>query len=77
MSFIVEQDIENAALEILEEMGYEVVYGPTIAPDGENPLRSGWDEVVLRGRLETAIRKINSSLKDDWIEEAIKKEIGG
>lgn len=73
MSFIVEQDIENAALEILEELGYEIAYGPTIAPDGENPLRSGWGEVVLRDRLETAIRKINPSLKNDWVEEVIKK----
>ena len=75
MSFIVEQDIENAALEILEELGYEIVYGPNIAPDGENPLRDDWGEVVLKDRLETAIRKINPSLKDDWIEEAIKKII--
>ena len=73
MSFIVEQDIENAALEILEEMGYEVVYGPTIAPDSDNPLRSDWGEVVLKGRLEAAIRKINPYLKDDVIEEVIKK----
>ena len=75
MSFIVEQDIENAALEILDELGYDVVYGPDIAPDSDNPKRTKWDEVVLKDRLEAAIRKINPSLKEDAIEEAIKKVI--
>lgn len=73
MSFIVEQDIENAALEILEELGYDVVYGPDIAPDGDAPERKKWDEVVLKDRLEAAIRKLNPSLKDDVVEEAAKK----
>ncbi len=75
MSFIVEQDIENAALEILQDLGYEIVHGPNIAPDGEIPLREDWGQVVLKSRLENTIRKINPSLKDDWIDEAIKKVI--
>jgi type I restriction enzyme, R subunit len=73
MSFIVEPDIENASLEILKELGYEIVYGPSIAPDGETPLRTAWNEVVLKGRLESAIKKINPSLKDEWVDEAIRK----
>jgi type I restriction enzyme, R subunit len=73
MSFIVEQDIENAALEILDEMDYEIVYGPNIAPDSETPLRTAWNEVILKGRLESAIRTINPWLKDEWVDEAIRK----
>lgn len=73
MSFIVEQDIENAALEILQELGYNVVYGPDIAPDGDAPERTNWDEVILRGRLEAAIRKLNPSLKNEAVEDAVRK----
>ena len=70
-----EQDIENAALEILHELGYQIVYGPDIAPDGQNPQRNGWDDVVLKTDLEDAIRRINKGVPDDAVEEAIKKVI--
>lgn len=73
MSFIVEQDIENAGLEILHDLGYDIVYGPDIAPDGSNPLRSGWDEVVLRDRFESSLEKLNPSLPRQAIEEAARK----
>ncbi len=72
MSFIVEQDIENAALEILDELGYDIIYGPDIAPDSDNPKRTSWDEVVLKERLETALKRINK-VPNEAIEEAIKK----
>ncbi len=70
---IVEQDIEDAALEILQELGYEYTYGPTIAPDGETPLRIKWDDVILTGKLRDAISKLNPSLTDEAVEETIKK----
>ena len=34
MKFIAEQQIEEAVLEILQELSYNVLYGPDIAPDG-------------------------------------------
>ncbi|MBI3051700.1 type I restriction endonuclease subunit R [Candidatus Woesearchaeota archaeon] len=73
MSFIVEQDVENAALEILQEMGYEVVYAPEIAPDGSNPQRAEWDTVFVLDELEVALKKLNPDVPEDAIQEAIKK----
>ena len=71
---IVEQDIEDAALDILQnDLGYEYVYGPSIAPDGETPLRSRWDDVILTEKLRDAISKLNPSLTDEAVEETIKK----
>ena len=35
MKRITEQQIEDAALEILQELGYRYLYGPDIAPDGQ------------------------------------------
>src|SRR3990167_6819266 len=73
MSFIVEQDVENAALEMLQEMGYEIVYAPELAPDGSNPQRKEWDTVVLLNVLEASLKKLNPDVPEDAIQEAIKK----
>ena len=73
MKFIVEQSVEDASLELLQEMGYKVVYGPDIAPDGERPERARWDDVVLVERLRSAIDKFNPNIPSEAKEEAIKK----
>ena len=73
MSFIIEDDVEDAALEILQELGYEYIYGPDIAPDSENPLRKDWDEVVLKDKLLSALARINKGLSKEVLEEAVKK----
>ncbi len=73
MKFIVEQDIEDAGLEILQELGYKVVYGPEIAPDGSKPERARWDDVVLVERLRNAIDKFNPDIPAEAKEEALKK----
>lgn len=70
-----ESDLENAALEWLEELGYSVVFGPSIAFDGETPERGSYQEVVLVGRLRLAVEKINPNIPEEAREEAIKKVI--
>lgn len=72
-SKITEQDVEDASLEILGELGYEIIHGINIAPDSETPLRSKWDDVILKPRLKEAIQKLNPKLPDDAIDESIKK----
>ena len=39
MTKITESTIELLAIELLQNLGYEYIYGPTIAPDGETPER--------------------------------------
>lgn len=73
MKFIVEQDIEDAALEILQGLGYKYIYGPDIAPDGTNPERARWDDVVLVERLRSAIDSLNPDIPTEAKEEAIRK----
>ena len=73
MNKITEQDIENASLEILEELGYEIIHGINIAPDSETPLRSKWSDVILEPRLKESIKSLNPKLPEDAIEESIKK----
>jgi type I restriction enzyme R subunit len=73
MTLLTEQDIENVTLEMLQELGYEIVHGPDIAPDSENPLRSKWDDVILEQDLRLAIENLNPKLPSDAVDETIKK----
>ena len=70
---ITESEIEQAALEILEELGYTVIYGPDIAPDSLSPERERWDDVILKRRLRDAIARINPNIPKEAQEEALKK----
>ena len=70
-----ETDLELATLEWLEELGYSVIGGPEIAPppDGNNPERKNYSDVVLEERLWNAIEKFNPDIPADAKEEAFKK----
>lgn len=73
MSRITENDIELLAIEELESLQWKYVYGPDIAPDGESPERSAWDETVLTGRLKQAIARINPEVNLHLQEQALKE----
>ncbi len=73
MRKFVESDLEQAALEWFEELGYEIVFGPDIAPDGDFAERKGFDEVILKERLFESMEKVNVSLSRESIEEAIRQ----
>lgn len=70
-----ESELEIAALEWLEEMDYEIVEGPDIAPDGDYAERESFHDVVLVERLRDSLQKINPTLERKVIEEAIQKVI--
>ncbi len=72
--FITENEIEQIALDILnEDLGYTVLYGPDIA-EGDAKERD-YNEVVLQQRLKNAIEKINPDIPTDAKEEAFKKAL--
>ncbi len=68
-----ENTVEQAALTWFEELGFTKLHGPNISEDGSNPERIGYGEVVLRGRLESAIKRFNPSLPPEALDEAIRK----
>jgi len=70
-----ESDLENATLEWLEELGFGIVFGPNIAPDGESPERESYKDIVLIGRLRSAVSAINPNIPRDAQEDAIKKVV--
>ncbi|MDM5153218.1 type I restriction endonuclease subunit R [Bacillus sp. DX1.1] len=70
-----ESELEIAALEWLEEMDYEIVEGPDIAPDGDYAERESFHDIVLVDRLRDSLQNINPSLDRKVIEEAVQKII--
>ena len=70
---ITENEIELFAIELLEKLGFDYIYAPDIAHDSENPMRSSFDEVILKDKLITSLQTINPNLDYDLIEDAVKQ----
>lgn len=73
MTRITENIIENFAIEQLEQLGYNYIYAPDIAPDGNQPERVNYEQILLLGRLETAVKRINPNIPVETQVEAIKE----
>lgn len=73
MTKISENDIELSAIEKLEALGYQYIYAPNIAPDGETPERESYGQVLLLNRMQQAIAKINQPISVEVQAEAIKE----
>ncbi|RKG68603.1 type I restriction endonuclease subunit R [Corallococcus sp. CA054B] len=63
-----ESAIEEAVLCWFRELGYSCASGTAINSDGGTPERSGSDEIILAGRLQEALRRINPHLEPDTLE---------
>ena len=68
-----EADVELAALRWLAEIGYAVLHGPDIGPEGPAPERGSYDEVLLTGRLRNALARLNPNLPAETLEDVLRK----
>ncbi len=73
MTKFTESIVEDAALAWLGAKGWFVVNGLEIAPGEAGDERSDYREVVLTGRLRSAIRSLNPQLSEDNLSEVIRK----
>ena len=55
MTKLAESHVEEAALAWLEALGYQIAHGPDLSPEGAAPERTSYADVVLVGRLLTAL----------------------
>ena len=76
MSFLSEDDIEKILLEQFQALGYANLSDKVIGPDGSAPERASYGDVILRGRLEDAVARLNPHIPSDAREDAIKRIIG-
>ncbi|WP_431066017.1 type I restriction endonuclease subunit R [Methylotuvimicrobium sp.] len=72
MTQLTESAIEDFAIKLFEQLGYHYVHAPEIAPDSANPERGHYDEVILKDRLRSAVRRINPSVPTQALQEALK-----
>jgi type I restriction enzyme R subunit len=69
---LTESAIEDFAIGLFERLGYRYIYAPDIAPDGDNPERRHYDEVILKDRLRSAVQRINPAVPHHALQEAVK-----
>ncbi len=70
---IYESDVEEFALAQLAALGYDCIHGDDIAPEEPASERASFGDVILRGRLEEAIRRLNPDALEEAIAEALRK----
>jgi len=68
-----EDQLEQETLGWLEEVGYTVLRGTDIAPDGDHPERSNYGQVVLLERLRAAVQRLNPDIPAVAREDAIQQ----
>ena len=73
MTRITESHIEEFSIELLEKQGYEYIYAPNIAPDGDTPERESYEQVLLLDRLCCAVKRINPDIPAEQQDEAIRE----
>lgn len=73
MAKLCESAIEEMVIEELQSLSYTYVSGVDLAPDALNPERSSYGDVLLLGRLQTAVHKLNPTIPADAIQSAVRK----
>lgn len=68
-----ENEIEKLAIALLEHQGYTYINGVQLAPDTPDSERTTFEEVVLKQRLENAVRRINPTIPLDAQQDAVKQ----
>ena len=68
-----ESTVEAVALDWLTSIGWTVLHGPDIAPDTPAAERADYGEVVLNGRLRSALTRLNPNRPDDALDHALRR----
>jgi type I restriction enzyme R subunit len=72
---VTEEEVEEIAIKYFSDLGYDHLYGPDIAPNEPQMERASFNDVVLMGRLQRALARINPRIPKDALEVAIRKVV--
>jgi type I restriction enzyme R subunit len=70
---IAESTVEGASLAWLGELGYAMLHGSEIEPEGPREERRSFGEVLLVERLRSSLARINPHVPADTLEDAVRK----
>src|SRR5256885_12977517 len=68
-----ESGVEQAALDWLQQLGYQGVFGPHIAPKEPGAERSSFIESILSRRLKEALARLNPDIPQEALDEAFRQ----
>ncbi|MBK8971401.1 MAG: type I restriction endonuclease subunit R [Hahellaceae bacterium] len=66
-----ERQLEDLCVVWFQDTGWRFVHGPDIAPEGMNPERADYREVILHDRLLAALARINPHIPAASLEQAL------
>ena len=66
-----EDHIEQSTLETLQQMGWQILHGPDIGPDGSG--ERDYHDTVLSNKLAGALIRLNQHIPQTALDEAFKK----
>ena len=73
MARLSESALEELTIEWLEAEGYTYRAGPELAPDGSTPERSSYQDVLLNGRIQAAINRLNPAVPPAARDDALRQ----
>ncbi|MBL6985769.1 MAG: type I restriction endonuclease subunit R [Methylobacter sp.] len=73
MTKLTESAIESFAIKLFKRLGYDYIHAPDITPGSDKAERNRYDEVLLTGRLERALKRINPSMPATVLQTALKE----
>ena len=73
MNSIKEETLELLAMNWFEDLDYQKIFGPDIAPETPNEERKDYSEVILTERLKSAIERINKDIPSEALEETVRQ----
>jgi type I restriction enzyme R subunit len=68
---VAESGVEEVCLEYFADLGWQVAYGPDIAPGEPAAERSSYRQVILEDRLRTAVSRLNPDLSPDEVANVV------
>jgi type I restriction enzyme, R subunit len=68
-----EANLEQAFIEVLQDLGYEYVFGPDLACDGQYAERADYKDVILENRLREELLRINKGFPKEAIDDAFRQ----
>ena len=72
MTPLTEADVEQAALDWLSGLGWQVLHGPDVAPETPDAERDDYRQVVLEHRLRDVLAELNPSLPLSALDDACR-----